>query len=194
MMAGTLMPGSGLAGAVLTGGASRRMGSDKALVLVEGMPMASRVTSALRIAGCDSVGLVGGDEAALSSLGGEFVPDLYPSAGPLGAIVTALRWATDRVDLVLIASCDMAFLTGHELVPLVDHARSDGDFEVIAARSDRLEPLCAVWRVSALAEIEQLFAGGERAVYRALARLSVLEVEVDPRSLRNINTPADLDQ
>lgn len=183
-----------LAGVVLTGGASRRMGTDKALLGVDGTPMATRVASALRAAGCNPVVLVGGDHESLSSLGEEFVPDEYPSEGPLGAIVTALRWAVLRVDLVLVASCDLAYLSGDELVALVERARSDGDLDVVAARSDHLEPLCAVWRVSALADVERAFASGERAVHRAMAGLSVGEVGIDPAALRNINTPADLGQ
>ncbi len=41
-----------LAGAVLTGGSSTRMGADKALVEVDGVAMAARVAHALRASGC----------------------------------------------------------------------------------------------------------------------------------------------
>ena len=48
-----------LVGVVLTGGASRRMGRTKALVEIDGVPMAARVAAALAGAGCESVVLLG---------------------------------------------------------------------------------------------------------------------------------------
>ena len=52
------------AGAVLCGGASRRMGTDKAFVEVGGQPMAERVAAALEEAGCAPVVFVGGERRA----------------------------------------------------------------------------------------------------------------------------------
>ena len=49
------------AGAVLTGGLSARMGRDKALLRVDGVPMAVRVATALRAGGADPVAAIGGD-------------------------------------------------------------------------------------------------------------------------------------
>src|SRR5688572_7864759 len=78
------------AAAVLCGGVSRRMGTDKALVEIDGTPMAVRVARALTAAGARRVIAVGGDARALASAGLEVVPDLEPGAGPLGGVVTAL--------------------------------------------------------------------------------------------------------
>ena len=47
--------GASFSGAVLTGGASRRMGRDKALVLVDGETLGERVVDALRRAGASDV-------------------------------------------------------------------------------------------------------------------------------------------
>lgn len=77
-------------GVVLAGGASRRMGADKALIEINGMAMAARATLALQSAGLDEVIVVGGDADRLSDLGLTVVPDLYPGRGPLGGIITAL--------------------------------------------------------------------------------------------------------
>jgi molybdopterin-guanine dinucleotide biosynthesis protein A len=48
-----------VAGAVLVGGASRRMGRTKALIDVDGSPMVMRVATALGTAGCTPVRLIG---------------------------------------------------------------------------------------------------------------------------------------
>src|SRR5690606_29827571 len=86
-----------LRGAVLTGGARRRMGRDKALIEIDGRAMAVIVAATLVEAGCEPVVAVGGDAEQLTGLGLAFVPDVEPGAGPLGGVVGALEWfATDR--------------------------------------------------------------------------------------------------
>ena len=56
------------AGVVLTGGASRRMGRDKALLPVDGVPMAVRVATAMIAAGAHPVVALGGDADGLREL------------------------------------------------------------------------------------------------------------------------------
>lgn len=76
-------------GAVLCGGASRRMGTDKALLAVGRQPMALRVTIALQMAGAQSVVAVGGDAAALGALGLRVVPDERPGERSIRRAVVA---------------------------------------------------------------------------------------------------------
>ena len=66
------------------------MGRDKALLLVEGVPMAQRVAEALRAAGATEVLAIGGDAPALTALGLHLRPDDRPGDGPLPATITAL--------------------------------------------------------------------------------------------------------
>ena len=93
-------------GAVLTGGRSTRMGTDKAFVEVDGRPMAGRVAAALRAAGAAEVLAVGGDLDRLPSLGFDrAVPDRHPGEGPLGGLLTALAAAGH--DVVVVLACDV---------------------------------------------------------------------------------------
>jgi molybdopterin-guanine dinucleotide biosynthesis protein A len=187
-----------LAGAVLTGGASRRMGRDKAFVEVHGEPMVRRVAAALAAAGCDPVVAVGGDGAALRAAGLAWVPDRWPGEGPLGAIVTALRHT--GIPTIVVAT-DLAFLDADCLAALVAAAGpgdpggtpdGDGAVDVVVADSGRPEPLCALWRPSSLVALERARDSGERAVHAVFASLRVREVAVDPAGLRNVNRPGDL--
>ena len=85
-------------GVVLAGGASRRMGRDKSLIPIDGVPMAVRVVTALQDGGCRPVRVIGGDTAALIALGLAAEPDAYPGEGPLGAIAAVLDRKSTRLN------------------------------------------------------------------------------------------------
>jgi molybdopterin-guanine dinucleotide biosynthesis protein A len=178
-------------GAVLTGGASRRMGTDKAFVTVEGAPLVGRVAGALTGAGAAEVMTVGGDLTGLRALGLDARPDPRQGDGPLGGLLTALELAAHPV--VVVLATDLVALTASVVTALVDALHSDDTAGVAAARTDRVEPLCAAWRTAhCLAALRAAHGAGERAVHRAMAGLARVDVPVDPRWLRNVNNPADL--
>jgi molybdenum cofactor guanylyltransferase len=172
-------------GAVLCGGASRRMGADKATMEVGGVAMARRVADALIAAGCTAVVAVGGDSVGLNRLGLEFVEDLFPGEGPLGGVLTALAVGTP----VVVVACDLANLEAPTVRSLI--AALDGHDAAIA-KTDRAEPLCAIWSARAAPLLQAQFDAGERAMHRAIGSLDVVWVGVSPSELYNINTPDDL--
>src|SRR5258706_2712594 len=88
-----------LFGAVLCGGASRRMGVDKATLAVDGVAMARRVGDALVLAGCSPVVAIGGEARGLSELGLGHVAHAFPCDGPLGAVLTALSHGAPALGL-----------------------------------------------------------------------------------------------
>jgi len=165
------------------------MGRNKALVEVGGTPMALLVADTLSAAGCEPVVLVGGDPGDLAALGLRVVPDGRPGEGPLAGVLTALDLAAG--DVVVVA-CDLPHLTTGVIETIVAMAAGNPDADVVAARTDRVEPGCALWRQSARDVVAASLASGERAVHRVLARLPAVEVVVPADALRNINTPDDL--
>jgi molybdenum cofactor guanylyltransferase len=177
-----------VAGAVLAGGASRRMGRTKALARVRGVAMGERVAVALERAGCRPVVFVGGDPTELAVLGRDVIADRHPGAGPLGGVVTALHAL--RGDVV-VAACDLPELDTATVRALLE-APAEEDTAVIVAVTDRLEPGLTYWRGAALAAVETLFATGERALHAAVLGLPHVEVRVGSSALRNVNTPVDL--
>ena len=178
------------AGAVLAGGASARLGRDKALIEIGGLALVARAAAALADAGASSVTVVGGDADRVHGLGLAFVPDGWPGRGPLGGVLTALAWSPAPV--VVVLACDLPFVTG-DIVAAVVGAVADPAIDAALAETTGLEPLCAAWRVAACEpSMLAAFAGGERAVHRAIATLRVRRVPVDHDALTNVNTPADL--
>lgn len=178
------------AGAVLTGGASRRMGTDKALVEVGGAAMARRVADTLAAAGCDPVWCQGGDAPALAALGLQVRRDTRPGDGPLPAILDALRAAGNRG--VVVAACDVVDLTPGLVAELVDglvDGQLDGDVPAALAVGE-LPQLVSWWPSAAAPALADLIATGVRSYRHALVAFGARLVAVP--ALRNVNTPSDL--
>ena len=167
-------------GAVLTGGASRRMGRDKATLPIDGVPMAVRVAEALVAAGATEVICVG---PAVGTLDG--LADDHPGEGPLGGLLTALAWAGDRV--VVVAPCDL--LTPDPAAFATLAAAADPVAASLAAR-----PLPIGIRAAALEPLRGAFAAGERSIRRALAStgVPVVEVALPAAALADADSRADL--
>ncbi|MBF28268.1 MAG: hypothetical protein CL447_00250 [Acidimicrobiaceae bacterium] len=176
--------------AVLVGGASRRMGVDKALIDFEGVALGRRVAEALGVDDGRTVLACGGSAEAAHSLGLEHLPDEAPASGPLLAIATVLR-AFPGLDAI-VAACDLGGLD-RATVMLFEQWLSDEPYDVVVASAERRQPLLARWRQSALPIIDRVVGAGERSMNGALAKLKVAELCVDASVTANLNTPKDLE-
>lgn len=184
------------AAAVLAGGASRRMGRDKATLAVGGVELASlALAAAARVA--HPVVLVAPEGHPARRLAAPAVAD--PGLGPLAALAAALDAL--EAEHVLVLAGDHPGLRVELLAHLVAQA---GRAEAVACRrGPRLEPLVAVYeRAPALAAARARLAGpaGGRSLAGLLADLGTLVVEepewrrLDPdgRSFVDLDDPADL--
>ena len=186
-----------VAAAVLAGGASRRMGRDKATLAVGGVELASlALAAAARVA--DPVVLVAPEGHPARRLAAAPVTD--PGEGPLAALAAAL--AALDADHVLVLAGDHPGLRVELLAHLAGLA--DRGEAVACRRGPRLEPLVAVYRRApalALARARLADAAGDRSRAGLLAGLRTLVVEeaqwrpLDPdgRSFVDLDDPADLD-
>jgi len=158
--------------AILAGGRSRPMGSDKALVDFGGAPLIARPIAAAREAGLEPVA-VAKKELPLE------IPtwiDEFESTHPLAGLVTALRHGP-----VVAIACDQPFVTPRLLADL---AACPG----FAIARDG-EPFPGRYEPHPLLE-EALW---EEASLRAtLARLQPRELDVDPALVVRLNTPEEL--
>jgi molybdopterin-guanine dinucleotide biosynthesis protein A len=187
------MVGSSWPGAVLCGGASARMGRDKALVPYQGVPMAARVAAALREGGCAPVVAIGGDAAGLPAVGLAVVPDCWPGQGPVGGVLTALaEWPDAQV--VMVVSCDVPLLTAATVRAVLRALVAAPDAFVAVAVAGRVQPLCAAWRPAAGPALLAAFEAGERRMLAVLDRLPSVQVSVDAQDVQNVNAVGDLRQ
>jgi molybdopterin-guanine dinucleotide biosynthesis protein A len=180
------------AGAILLGGASTRMGTDKAGLALGGVPLAVR-TAELAAALFAEVLLVGG--APPAGAPGRAVADPPGPRCALRGLVGALEAA--RAPRVLVLATDLPGLTADLLLALVALPEAD----VVLPRSARgLEPLCALYaREAVLAPARAHLAAGSLALQGLLAELRLRTLEgadlraVDPEgtALANANTPEE---
>ncbi len=174
---------------MLAGGRSARMGRDKALLPFRGGVLAASIASA--VAQAAGTAVLVGNPALGERTGYPAIPDRFPGEGPLGGILTAL--AHSRAEWNLIVACDMPALDAPFLRKLLDAAEAAGaDVLLPRGPSGRPEPLCAVYRLSALPPLEVAFASGARKITAALAGLRAAPYDVTEMTpLQNVNTPED---
>ena len=182
-------------GVVLAGGASSRMGTDKAFVEIAGRPMVLLVADALRAGGCDPVSCQGGDRERLERLGLAVRADPVEAGrggpgrpGPVRAIAEALTAAATPT--VVIAACDLPGLTGEVVAALV-RASTEHDAPAVAVADGRRH-LLAAWPAAAHTRVADAIAGGIRSYGDVLSHAGAIEVAVDPQVVHNVNRPEEL--
>lgn len=179
-------------GYVLSGGASRRMGCDKALLEVDGVAMARRVAVALTAAGAGRVVAVGGDAAGLTAVGLEHVPDRWPGEGPLGGLVTALDHA-GSAPVAVVLSCDLLHPDPAAIAGLVAELGTRDCDVVVPVVDGRHQWLHAAWHRRVAAILADVFEAGERSLAGAALAVRMATVEhLDAGAVADADRPEDL--
>ncbi|MEP6706462.1 MAG: molybdenum cofactor guanylyltransferase [Pyrinomonadaceae bacterium] len=189
--------GQGLEGFILIGGASSRMGADKAGLKLGGRTFVERIAAALASV-AEPIRCVGAK--ADNSSGLINVPDLYPGWSALGGLHAALAAAS--AEWSAIVACDLPFVTAGLFTRLA-MLRKNFDAVVPVQRDGRPQPLCALYRSeSCLPKAADLIANGERRPRALLATVNTLwitqskldDLDGAANFFWNINTPDDYSQ
>lgn len=185
---------SDLTGVVLAGGLSRRMGVDKASLMVGDRTLVRRAVDRLVTAGCDPVVVLHRRPEELTDVGVPIHADLEGGQGPLDGIITALTIAPTSV--VVTVPVDLPRFDHTDIGRLIAELENDSDLDVVVATDPfgRDQHLAAAWRREpCLTRLVQAFEDGERAVRRAIVGLVAGRSVVASDHLLNLNTPADLE-
>ena len=181
--------------AIMAGGQSSRMGTDKSFVLFDGRPMIEIVLERVVGLGAETL-LITNKPGDYAHLNLPLVGDVYPDHGPLGGIFTAVHAASQPH--VLVVACDMPWLN-RPLLKYMITLRQTAD--VVIPRWGKFpEPLHAIYSKACLVPIkEKLMAQrlkitgffGQVAV-RFVEKAEIEKFDRNGRSFANINSPADL--
>lgn len=208
---------------ILAGGKSSRMGTNKAMLPVQGKPNIERLRDEL-VQAVPANGrfensrvlqviVVANDPAAYRFLGETVIPDRYPGMGPLAGIQVGLQ--ASPCDWNVVVACDMPFATAAAARFLLEQAVSgntgdnslnspaaSGIDAVVPVIHDQLHPLFAVYHKRSAEKIEDMIVSERLRMIYLLEQLQVKQVtEADfPDSIHvdrvffNMNRPADWEQ
>jgi molybdopterin-guanine dinucleotide biosynthesis protein A len=211
-----------VSGIILNGGASRRFGSDKSALILDGRPLLQRTVDVL--AGLfDEIPLVGrpappapadptdptdrlhssahaarGTRHVLSSHASRIthhVPDAIPGAGPLGGIYTGLLAMTRPFGFFV--ACDMPLLDPAVIRRQLEVLRGSEADAVVPTWDGYWEPLHAAYSQDCLPAVRRQTESGDLRIRRFFGSVNVLYWNVvaegiSPRAFANVNTKGDL--
>jgi molybdenum cofactor guanylyltransferase len=169
-----------VAGILLTGGRSLRMGADKARLRLDGTTLAARADARLA-AVCSVVVEVGPGVTARPH-----ITEDPPRTGPLAALAAGgralheLGWEGPA----LLLAVDLPNVG----VPLLELLRDWPGAGTAVPEAGRLQPVCARYAPDALLAAASLVTGGVRALH---ALLDVVEYDVVPETAWRAVAPAD---
>jgi molybdopterin-guanine dinucleotide biosynthesis protein A len=187
-------PARPLAGVVLCGGRSTRIGFDKATLRVEGETLLARALARLDTV-CHPVMVAPGD-LALTLNGRAALADAAPDSGPLGGLVAALRASPHR--LLAVVAVDLPWVDPR-LISLLAAAIGDHDVAVCET-AHGIEPLHAVYSTSLVEAAGMALGSDDRSLRHLIARSNALHLSesewraagISDDFTQNVNTPEDL--
>jgi FdhD protein len=188
----------GVSAAILAGGASSRMGTNKALLKVAETPLIECVYRSLAALFHEVVIVTNTPEEY------DFIPcrkvrDIYPGAGSIAGLHAGL--AASNSERVFVVACDMPYLNP-ELIRLLCSVSQKAD-AVVPVNSEGLrEPLHAVYATSVRDKFTQALECGDKSILHLLDRIRTTLVTHEAfesipdaeKSFCNLNTPEEYDR
>ena len=179
-----------ITGIVLAGGKSRRMSTDKALLLFKGKPFLSHVIEAL-MPMADEI-LIVSDNKKHEKFNFKRVSDTMIDAGPLSGLHAGLKHSNTELNIIL--SCDVPLIQTSVLEIILANNTDENDVIQIEEEG-KSHPLIALYKKRATPHLLAALQKGERKLSKALIGLNVKSISISKshyEALRNINTRSDL--
>ena len=171
--------------ALFAGGASRRMGTDKALLPWRGSTLVRYLAGEL---GFFSEKILSAQKASLlPGADWRLVPDLRSDCGPLGALESVL--STMRSDAALCVACDLPFFTRELGQAMLRAFREGADCLICRDETGRVHPVCAIYQRRILPVVIERLQAGDFRMMHLLANLKTDYFPVTAAQMQNANTP-----
>jgi molybdopterin-guanine dinucleotide biosynthesis protein A len=186
--------------AIVAGGQSSRMGTDKAFVQLNGRPLITHLLDRIAGLGQTETILITNHPADYAHLNLPMVSDVLPGKGSLGGIYTALHASQNSYTLAL--ACDMPFVNPDLLRYLIRLAEGDAFDVIVPTVEGYPQGLHAIYGracqepIRARLDADRLKVIGfyDEVRVRMVDEEEYGRVVPDGRSFFNVNTPEDLEQ
>ncbi|MBC8214283.1 MAG: molybdenum cofactor guanylyltransferase [Candidatus Marinimicrobia bacterium] len=174
---------------ILTGGQSRRFGSDKSIATIEDLTFTKILYNRLETL-FDNVTIIGKIRTH-SKL--PFLPDKIETQCPMTGIYTGL--SSTKSDWNLFVAVDMP-MVGKETVNLLTQTISDKVKIIIPTVKDRLQPMCALYHKSLTEDLEKNLQNGNYKLMDFISNHPSRTVNADALSSQflNVNSPEDFEK
>lgn len=189
-----------IAGLILAGGRSSRMGGqDKSLLVLAGRTLLDRAIDRL-IGQIHPLAISSNADLTAHARGLPLLPDQFPGfQGPLAGIHAGLVWAAGLPGVTHLAtvSVDAPFIPGDFAARLADRHAATERPVIMASSANRRHPTCALWAVSLEATLSGFLAEGITRRVEDFARacgFAVVDFAIDgPDPFFNVNRPEDVE-
>lgn len=189
------IPKAEIAGLVLIGGKSERMGRPKALIEFAGEPLWQRAVGCLSPFVSDVI-LLGSVPGFVAPAGLRQLEDDPPEVGPLGGLVSGLEKSSFQHHLLL--AVDYPLVPARFWHEVMRHA--DSHQAVCGESAYFVEPLVGYYHKDCAPVIREMLGKGELRAHRVYDRVPSYVIppaemmKIDPAKWThfNVNTPADL--
>jgi len=182
-----------ITGIVLAGGRSRRMGTDKSMMMLNGKSMIEYSIDALKPL-CNKV-VISSNNFIYDFTGCEVWPDELPDQAPMVGIYSCLK--RSKTDINIILSCDMPLMSTSVLEFLLSNS-SNHEITVPIHKDGFIEPLCGIYKQSSMKVLKDFIDDGNfrlnECIRAASHHLISIELEfpfLSENMFLNINTPDD---
>ncbi|WP_297096069.1 molybdenum cofactor guanylyltransferase [uncultured Draconibacterium sp.] len=178
---------------ILAGGKSKRMGTDKALLELEGKTLLERAINLCKPISTEL--LISSNSDLHAGFNYPVINDEVKNCGPIGGIYSGLKQSNTDWNLVL--SVDTAFVDAPFLQFLIENI---GDFDAVVPFSEKGgEPLIALYNKSCISKMEELIENGDYRMHNLLKTVNTNWVDAqeylnkNKRLFTNLNRPEDLE-
>lgn len=185
-----------MTGAILAGGHSSRMGTNKALLRLGGQRIIDTLLAKIRPLFAEVL-IITNDPAAYADLGVPLWPDRLPGKGSLGGIYTAVHHSAFAQTFCI--ACDMPLASPAVIAYLRDQAPG---YDVVVPRTpDGFQPLHAVYGKGCLPHMEAMLRADRLKIDRLFPLVRVRTVDEEEvrridsslRCFLNVNSPEELE-
>ena len=180
---------------ILAGGDSRRMGQDKALLLLDGKTLLEHVTASMQSVFPKVIVSV---RRLREDVDTPQVCDEVEASGPLAGLIAGLA----QVDTpwIFVVACDMPFVSETVVMHLAKLRASHQ--AVVPVAHGHIQPMAAFYATNTLDVMREAFSTGDKSLRGILDKINVRYVgeqelrESDPqlKSFFDLDTPQDFEQ